>query len=451
MKKSILLTFLFASMFTIRAQTKAVISGKIINSAVNEISIIGLYTSQKINLGTDGSFKTTLALDYEGQYYFHTGLDGMSIYLENGKTLIINADYKNLFKTLKFQGTLAKENQYLAAKSVLLQKTDQKALYTLGENDFLASIAKTAKSRDSLYKSSDIKNTRFKKLEERDQYYATQYEYWIYPEWHKDIAQLPDYKSSESFPTPEKSKMVFDNQDDFTFSNVFMDMARRSVQDQPNLAQDTTTVHKLPFEKIKRHFKSPVIRDAMFAGFGFFINAGNPNSEIIYKKLMEEIKSEVLKKDITQKFTKLASLLPGKPAPSFDLENLNGSRTTMENLKGKYIYIDFWATWCKPCREEIPALKEIQAKYNGKNVEFVSISIDNVRDKEKWQNLVKKENLQGVQLIDGLGFNSKLVASYIVESIPRFILIDSNGSIVSADAPRPSDPELSKLLDALPL
>jgi thiol-disulfide isomerase/thioredoxin len=135
------------------------------------------------------------------------------------------------------------------------------------------------------------------------------------------------------------------------------------------------------------------------------------------------------------------------PSPSFDYINYNGGKTKLEDFKGKYVYIDVWATWCGPCRAEIPFLQKVEEKYQDKKIAFVSVSIDQQKDFEKWKAFVKGKSLGGIQLFADK--DSDFIKSYNITGIPRFILIDPNGIIVKADASRPSDLELQKELDSL--
>lgn len=144
-----------------------------------------------------------------------------------------------------------------------------------------------------------------------------------------------------------------------------------------------------------------------------------------------------------------ANKMIGKPSPGFDYENFKGGKTKLSDLKGKYIYIDLWATWCAPCRAEIPYLQKLEEKYHGKNIEFVSISIDKLKDNEKWKKFVTDKHLGGTQLFADKDWESEFVMNYGVTGIPRFILIDPQGNILKSDAPRPSDVELDKELSAL--
>ena len=136
-------------------------------------------------------------------------------------------------------------------------------------------------------------------------------------------------------------------------------------------------------------------------------------------------------------------------SPPFEYENHKGGKTKLSDLKGKYVYVDNWATWCGPCRAEIPSLQKVEEKYHGKNIEFVSISIDVKKDYEKWRKFVTDKNLGGIQLIADKDWTSDFIKAYGITSIPRFILIGPDGKIVDADAKRPSDPGLQTQLDAL--
>ncbi|MDR7369591.1 TlpA disulfide reductase family protein [Flavobacterium aquidurense] len=144
-----------------------------------------------------------------------------------------------------------------------------------------------------------------------------------------------------------------------------------------------------------------------------------------------------------------AKKMVGKSSPDFDFENHKGGKTKLSDLKGKYVYIDLWATWCGPCRAEIPYLQKIEEKYHGKNIEFVSISVDALKDHDKWQKFVTDKQLGGIQLFSDNEWKSDFVTSYEVNGIPRFILIDPTGNVVSSDAARPSSPELQMQLDSI--
>ena len=144
-----------------------------------------------------------------------------------------------------------------------------------------------------------------------------------------------------------------------------------------------------------------------------------------------------------------AKKMTGNASPVFNYENFKGGTTKLEDFKGKYVYIDVWATWCGPCRQEIPFLQKVEEKYHGKNIVFTSISVDEDKDHEKWKKMVGDKALGGVQLFADKNWKSDFIAAYGINSIPRFILIGPDGKVVDADAKRPSDPALQAQLDTL--
>lgn len=165
---------------------------------------------------------------------------------------------------------------------------------------------------------------------------------------------------------------------------------------------------------------------------------------------IEKFKSKVTNKYFVQKLDQTIepwlALKKGLDAPDFDAVNREGKPVKLSDLKGKKVYIDVWATWCGPCIKEIPSLKELEKELHEEPIEFVSVSVDDAKDKEKWLKFIEKEELKGVQLMADGAFQSDVATSYNIKGIPRFLLIDPEGKIVSANAPRPSDPKVKEAL-----
>lgn len=144
--------------------------------------------------------------------------------------------------------------------------------------------------------------------------------------------------------------------------------------------------------------------------------------------------------------TKLYDTRAGGVAADFTYPDVNGKMVSLSDFKGKVVLVDVWATWCGPCRGEIPYLKKLEEEMHGTDVVFIGVSVDEAKDKQKWLDFVEKEGLKGVQLLAS-GW-SKITKDYKIDGIPRFMVFDKKGNIVSVDAPRPSSPELRKMLEA---
>ena len=136
------------------------------------------------------------------------------------------------------------------------------------------------------------------------------------------------------------------------------------------------------------------------------------------------------------------SLGKGKTAPAFETTAIDGKKVTLSGLKGKFVIIDVWATWCGPCKYQSPFFEKFAVKYKKENIKFVAISSD--QNTQKWFIDAKSKSKSVLQL--HLNNLEQFAKDYSVESIPRFILIDPNGNFVNAKLPFPDQAAFEILL-----
>lgn len=165
------------------------------------------------------------------------------------------------------------------------------------------------------------------------------------------------------------------------------------------------------------------------------------------KPYIKYLVTDSMRAQYNRNLSNIATFKKGEKAFEFNFKDNTGKMVSLKDFRGKAVYVDTWATWCGPCRAELPSLKKLEESYKDDNrIAFVSISIDEEKDTQKWLDFIKKEELGGTQL-HVAGWDNDYIKYYKIKGIPRFLLIDQEGNLVTSDAPRPSSgEELSILL-----
>ncbi len=132
-------------------------------------------------------------------------------------------------------------------------------------------------------------------------------------------------------------------------------------------------------------------------------------------------------------FQELNRYAPGVSAPYFDLVDLEGNSVNMNDFQGKFVYLEFWATWCRPCLQRISALQKVESELQSEEIVFLHISLD--ESVGSWKGTVEINNFQGQHLYAGeLGVKSQVAIDYDVKALPAYFIIDKSGRFVSAPA-----------------
>ena len=152
----------------------------------------------------------------------------------------------------------------------------------------------------------------------------------------------------------------------------------------------------------------------------------------IFNALAPNVQESPLMVDVREELAARKRVQPGMPAPDFTLQTPDGGTLSLSDLRGKYVILDFWASWCAPCRASFPAMKEIYAQYKDNGLEILGITNDSRR--EDWLRALEQDQLPWKSVIDEFpaeGFGTaRVISMYAVSYLPTLILIDPDGKIV---------------------
>ncbi|QVY65012.1 TlpA disulfide reductase family protein [Polaribacter sp. Q13] len=438
----------------------AIISGKITNSSEKEITLnwrdtfkVNKNVKTVVKLSETGTFLDTLKL-LPGHYSFNEGKNRIPLHIENGIKINISYDAKNFKNTIQFCGEGSGTSSYLMANEEEMGRVfnSDKAtnFYNVKEPVFKAKIKAIKNDLETILAATKNIPNNIREKEKRE----INYHYLDYINRYKGVYQYVSgdstYVPSKEF-TKELDALTYDREDDFMFSSIYQYLLLGHFRDKASkIAQAQGTSQDLELLKSLAKIPNDNIKDIMLVFYGNSGLSRATDLEAMYKLLMDNYSTEAKKQELTKLYNELKMLSKGEASPVFtNYENHAGGTTSLTDFKGKYLYIDVWATWCGPCKYEIPFLEKIEKEYHGKNITFISLSVDKKNAYDAWKKMVKDDNMGGIQLLADNDFKSDFIEAYKINAIPKFILIDPQGNIVNANAPRPSSKEVRALLDNL--
>lgn len=453
MKKTILLCGTVWLLFVAcKVQDKvdyALISGQILNHTGEAIIMSKDMTFvQVIKFTCEGKFSDTLRIP-SGIYSFYIDKNVKDIYIANGHNLIINADANNFKNTLVFSGKGSGANAYLLVKekAETRLKDEGTSIYDLSEENYKARLNDHKKTLIDALDNSESVQKDYRKNEKRNLHYEYLFKLGSYEQQHAGAIKKPGFKVSKDFLS-EMNDVNFESEEDYAFSPAYRIMLSRHYEQRAkNLVKAEGITKDIARLKVYQTISNENLKNELLFENTHKTITNTPDIEELYSGFTAASTNDENNTKITEIYNRLTLIAKGQPSPKFvNYVNKDGGTTSLDDLKGRFVYIDIWATWCGPCMAEIPIFEEIERSYHGKNIKFVSISVDKQKDHGKWKKMIGDKQMDGMQLLADNELKSQFIQDYSISSIPRFILIDPDGKIVSANAPRPSENEKLEVL-----
>lgn len=408
--------------------------------------VVLIYHDQILTMELDSAGHAEFMIDDEDAVYarmcHYPRVDQMmNVYLERGDRASVSFSGKDFKGTFAFEGEKEPAVKYLNTV-VLTALPDED--YAIPFDEYVKKLEKKETEAVKLLEASGVsKAGNFEEVEKgRIRYsYATQL--LMYPLGHRLMAQDMDYQPDQKYYDVLDTYVVTDDLlADLDQYREFIAEAAH-VLDADN--RDETAAYPRAVAQMRfiaDRFEAGKTRDVLLhrlanAYVTRFGVDDIQDMENIYRTYVQD-PVLVAKYDAAREKWNLASV--GKPSPDFKGVDVNGKEYTLADFRGKYVYIDVWATWCGPCRQEIPYLKKLDEDYKDAQIVFLSLSVD--QDKAKWEKMVKEQSMSGVQL--HIGQNSSFQQAYKIEGIPHFILLDREGRIIDKKMSRPSMDEVTR-------
>ena len=435
---------------SLAAQNNFHFSGTIENPNSDSLTIIQYYptTYHRFNLDENGSFSDSLRVE-EGFYWLNDGEETTEIYLAPNNDLSVFIDAKKFDETLQFTGSLSNENNYLARKALWLESVGKYAIYSAyaahKELDFLFYTDSLYQERVAYLNNDTTINASFRSLVVQDDKLEYQSALHNYQAMHRYYTKNREFQKSDSFP---ESFIGLDLDNPKWINLSSYRSALRSYYSQK--VRDTGFKEGQDWslecvEMMERNLKSKKVREVM-AISDLDRMTSSKQVDSVYFYLDKMLTRQDFKKMVLNAYQKVNKTAKGMPSPGFTFKDRNDKKVSLDDFRGKIVYIDIWATWCGPCISEIPKLKEVTNHFKGKDVVFISICQDDTH--ERWIKMLEDKELKGLQLYTDNKEDS-FFTDYSLNGIPRFILLDRAGVIVSPNAKRPSNPELISELEGL--
>lgn len=432
------------------AQLPVEVTGLIKKQNISPVKLFKVVEGRSVEIAsstpaTGGKFGFLFYPEYEGLYVIGTGIPGSpagnyKFYFKGGEKLAVSLLDSNYVLTGK---QTSKENLLLTEWSNAVNNVQNKAINSMSSfMDFFPDLEAISEKSKTFMKGKTSGNLKFDRQ-------MKSFMEWDLALFATNFLQTP----RSAHPSVEELSPFYDELKAINFSKNTAGLynypwGQRTLNGMLHTNMNQANIKYARGMEGVKTMLSFIANDTLKADvvldYASKIKVYKEYKELndTYQKYVVTNSQKVKNMDI---LSGLAQLNPGDLAYNFSYPDNKGNTVTLADLKGKVVLIDVWATWCGPCKAEIPYLKKLEEEFKGTDLSVVSVTFDEVEDKAKWIQMIKDDHLGGTHLFAG-GWGD-FAQYYKIRGIPRFMVYDREGKIVTVDAPRPSNPALKALLE----
>ena len=379
-------------------------------------------------------------------FTLYHGREALKMYAEGGDRTALTFAGGNIAGSYQMEGGKPNAVKYLNTVKLLPLPDED---YALPFEEYKTRLAEKEGDAMRLLRAGNLsKEGKFASMEEARIKYSYGAALMMFPVGHMIMSGDPSYVPEQAYYDFISTYAVEDE------SLLDLDEYREFIAEAMHLLdvrnREVTEIYPKTVAQMKYtadYFSSPKVKETLMHHIAtvYIDNFGVKNIDELKNLYHIYVKDPELCASYDAKCERWDLSRVGRISPDFKAVDIDGKVWTLRDFRGKYVYIDMWATWCAPCRREMPYLKQLHEEFMDAEIVFLSLSVDS--DKAKWENMVKGGDLSGMQLY--LGNQSSFQEAYRAEGIPRFILLGKDGRILSNDMSRPSEPATAETLNKL--
>jgi thiol-disulfide isomerase/thioredoxin len=439
-----------------QAEDSVIISGQIENPGGEEVEVFYYkeYVTNKtemvkVALDEQNAFEAVLPLEKPHFVYVSIPPRTIMLYVKPGASLHVAFDAETRDQLPEVTGDNSLESSFILSYNIeVAGKYNQTEMFGKarelgweGFTDYIEAMYQEQKEFLHAYPGYEDLDADFTSLMSTNILYGKYVwllQYGLYYDFlHPESEVLPDSYFGFLEDAADFRDELTRSRDYFTFVNMYVEHKSEADEGVSRNMLQFDTAQELLSGKSREIAQAQIVISAL--SFGDF-----EEGLALYQRFSDSDVSADIAEIVQAEYEIQKALAPGMPAPGFTLTDINGDEVSLDDFLGKVVYLDFWASWCGPCIQQIPHAKELKKRMaDHDDLVFLYVSVDT--DEDAWRKMVADREIKGVH-VNVNGFSHDVPVSYNLRGVPTFYLIGRDGNIFDNRPPRPSGENIDELL-----